>query len=53
MLTLYFQLKASQEADKADLMAIRDKLKPPKPETLSSSSDHRQVLYQRIRGLRT
>ncbi|KAL5248104.1 hypothetical protein ACHWQZ_G017321 [Mnemiopsis leidyi] len=35
-------LQANQEQDKMELQAIRDKLKPPKPETLTTAIDQRQ-----------
>ncbi|XP_063691375.1 arf-GAP with SH3 domain, ANK repeat and PH domain-containing protein 1-like isoform X4 [Bolinopsis microptera] len=35
-------LQANQEKDRVELQAIRDKLKPPKPETLSTAPDQRQ-----------
>ena len=38
------QLQAADEQDRLELQALRDRLKPPKPETLSSAPDARQVI---------
>ena len=44
------QLQANQEKDRVELQAIRDKLKPPKPETLSTAPDQRQVRNELLIG---